>query len=283
MSEQKFFIMGLPNAGKTTYLAAFWYILNNSNSCNYKIHKYISDHSYIVDISNKWANGEELSRTGVSSEKLKMELSLKTKSEEIIKIVIPDLSGESFQQQLINREIQIEHVNLIKECNGVILFIHPEKIIEPQLISDIPSKIRVNDIDDTNQDYIQWDIKSMPTQVQLVELLQFIKAIRNEIEIPLVIVISAWDLVEKEKSVNTPAELIERKLPLLWQYLNSNSKFFRIKKCGLSAQGVNLSEKELFLKYDDPCDRVFIIDLEGKKSMDITLPFHWLISGKNEL
>ena len=123
MSIGKYFIMGLPEAGKTTYIAALWYILNNSNESSLRIDNYSGDLSYLTDIGKKWANIEKMPRTLKPSEKLSIELPLTNSRNEQIILTFPDLSGESFQEQYVNRVAKIEHAEFIKDCLGVFLFI----------------------------------------------------------------------------------------------------------------------------------------------------------------
>ena len=279
MKKEKYFIMGLPEAGKTTFLAALWYVLDNSNDSSLKIKNYLGDLTYITNIANEWADAKALSRTIKTTEKLKIELSLKSSSDEDITLAFPDLSGESFQDQYVEREVKVKHAKLTKDCSGVFLFIHPDKIIEPFLISELPATIRKCKTEDTSTEEKRWNIKEVPTQVQLVELLQFLTFIRNGQQVRLSIVVSAWDLIDKTQ---TPEQFIKERLPLLWQYLMSTSDFLSITYCGVSAQGGELSESEKLLENTNPSDRITVIDNEGNRFKDITLPISWILNNKNE-
>ena len=272
MNTEKYFIMGLPEAGKTTYLAALWYVLDNSTDSSLKIKKYSRDHTYLTNIANKWADVCKLSRTHESTEVLKIELSLKSSHDENITLAFPDLSGESFQKQYEYREVKVKHAKLIKDCSGVFLFIHPDKIKEPFLISNIPSSIRNGGTEDTSTEKKTWNPKEAPTQVQLVELLQFLTFLRNGQPVRLAIVVSAWDRIDKAQKDITPEYFIKKRLPLLWQYLMSNSEYLSITYYGVSAQGGDLSESEKLLEITNPCDRITIIDNEGNRFKDKKLP-----------
>ncbi len=279
MNTEKYFIMGLPEAGKTTYIAALWYVLDNSTDSSLKINKYSGDLTYITNLANKWAGAEELSRTHKSTEILKIELSLKSSHDEDIKLAIPDLSGESFQDQYEYREVKVKHAKLINDCSGVFLFIHPDKIKEPFLISEVPAPIRNCGTEVASTEKKTWNIKEVPTQVQLVELLQFLTFLRNNQPVRLAIVVSAWDRIDRAQ---TPEQFIKKRLPLLWQYLMSNLKFLSTTYYGVSAQGGDLSESEKLLEITNPCDRITVIDNEGNRFKDITLLISWILNNKNE-
>lgn len=282
---EKCFIMGLPDAGKTTFIAALWYVLNNMNDSSLEIKDYTGDLSYLVDISRKWADMEKIHRTKPEFEKQAIVLSLVSSQNENITLAFPDLSGESFQYQYEKREAEIKHVNLIRDCSSVILFIHPEMIKEPWLISEMPAHVRE---DEGGANEVKKESKPRnpkeddPTQVQLVELLQFITYMRGDKGVRLCIIISAWDLVEATKPDSKPEIFIKEKMPFLWQYVKSNIEAFNVTYYGMSAQGGKLEERDKLLEIDNPCDRIKIVDSDGNKSNDITLPISWVMSNNNE-
>ena len=280
MKNKQLSIMGLPSAGKTTFLAALWYFINNGKNVSLKNDKYINDQAYLADISNKWADVNALDRTQRSSEKLKLSLQLKTSTGSMVTIDFPDLSGESFQNQWGDREISKEHAEIQKQATGAILFIHPGKIIEDDLLSSLDQSLlsdQTGTVDNVN-DINKWDYKNAPTQVQLVELLQFLSYLRDLRPLHLVLIISAWDLIQN--SEKKPNEWIRERLPLLWQYVESNKELFNVTCYGISAQGGNLDAVDALLDIEDPCDRVLVVDQEGNHSNDITLPINWILNNE---
>ncbi|MDI1226345.1 MAG: hypothetical protein PSY14_01490 [bacterium] len=106
----------------------------------------------------------------------------------------------------------------------------------------------------------------------------------------LVIILSAWDLVEKNL---TPAQFLKRELPLLAQFLESQKICLELKVYGVSALGGDITEynKELeaaiklsknippieLISQDKLSNRVSITD--GVESgQDLTMPMKWLIT-----
>src|SRR6185295_3514907 len=81
-----------------------------------------------------------------------------------------------------------------------------------------------------------WNAEKSPTQVQLIELLQVIGS-RETFKAPfrLAFVVSAFDLAAG--SGLSPAELVERELPMLMQFLDANGHMFECNYYGISAQG----------------------------------------------
>lgn len=272
MNKYSYFIMGMPEAGKTTFLAALWYCLTNSNKNRLKFKKNNGDLNYLSNICEVWAQLETMPRTKQGFEELDITLVLEDNNGMEIELTFPDISGETFQAQYDNREMTSELAKYIKSTSDIILFINPMTVNETNWISEIPEQVR-SDQEDTNN--INSEVNTrIPLQVQLVELLQFVKHIRNQLPVKLEILVSAWDMIENSNETKNlkPEEYIREHLPLLWQYIASNVEFYNTVFFGISAQGGLVENKDKLLEIEDPCDRVFIIDNDGKRSGDITLP-----------
>jgi hypothetical protein len=201
------------------------------------------DRSYLNLICKAWMEYKAVLRTPSDSEKL-ASMTLKDKQSNQLKLIFPDLSGESFLLQWSKRQLTVGYDQLMKQANGGILFLSSEKVEQPVRIDTVVDLVaEVNGSADEAPPVPvpptaiePWDIEKAPTQVQLVELLQVI-ASREYFRAPfrLAIVLSAFDVV---KSLGlTPKQFISRQLPLLDQYLTSNSYLFDVTIYGISAQG----------------------------------------------
>ncbi|MBN1063621.1 TRAFAC clade GTPase domain-containing protein [Clostridium botulinum] len=272
MNKYSYFIIGMPEAGKTTFLAALWYCLTNSNKNRLRFKKSNTNLNYLSKICEDWAQVKTIPRTKQGFEELDITLVLEDDNRKEIELTFPDLSGETFQSQYNNREMTSELAKYIISSSEIILFINPMTVNETNLIAEIPRQIR-GDKENSNIQNNEVNTR-VPLQVELVELLQFIKYIRNKLPIKLEVLVSAWDVIEDD--VNTkelkPEEYIREHLPLLWQYIVANAEFYDGVFFGISAQGGFLKNRDKLLEIEDPCDRVFIIDNYGKRSGDITLP-----------
>lgn len=281
MSAKSCFIMGLPDAGKTTYLAALWYSLNLQDRTVLSLKEYTGDHKYLAKISETWLDAEKVSRTTIQSEQKILPLLLKDHYNQQFEISFPDLSGESFQKQYSIREIDKDLEKYILYSNGILLFINPNIIKEPWLISEFNYKNRHSDNISDEKIPTRNPISDDPTDVQLVELLQFIHFIKDCNHKKLGIIISAWDVITK---YDKPENFVKAQLPFLWQYLYCNSTIFDTFYYGVSAQGGPLETEADSAKlsdFDDPIDRILVIDNDGNKCNDITLPL-WETLKENE-
>jgi hypothetical protein len=268
--------MGLPEAGKTTFLAALWHVLNYGRNTRMKSDKFIGDQTYLANNSKKWANGTKLERTFRSVEQNNLQLQLKSDNDKQIVLSFPDLSGESFQSQWEEREINSQHSDMAQKANSAFLFIHPEKVREEHLISSLGliDSLGQSSTDSVNEGNI-WIHKDAPTQVQLVELLQFLTYIRSGNPLNLIVIISAWDLIknsERMKKTKIAENWVSERLPLLWQYLKANHEILNVAYYGISALGGEYSDMGSLLDIDDPCKRILVVDPEGNESNDITSP-----------
>jgi hypothetical protein len=128
----------------------------------------------------------------------------------------------------------------LQEATGGVLFVSPENIVKPHRIDTVNVALGEIGGDEGNQKAKlkdkPWDKEKSPTQVQLVDILQF-TAGRSYFQAPfrLAIVVSAWDRVKPAN--RQPSKWIEVELPLLKQYLESNSEQFDVSFYGISAQG----------------------------------------------
>ena len=272
INMKKCFVMGLPEAGKTTYIAALSYVLLNSSASVLRIKELVGDSTYFSEMSSKWSNVEKLPRTLPATERINNEFRLINNQGDELALIIPDLSGESFQEQYINRTIKTDHAELIKECMGILFFLNPDNIIEATLISKLSTTIRSGEEVKT-RNAKDHDL----TQVQLVDLLQFISYLRDGRPLRLCVIVSAWDVIEVRNKKPKPEEFIQKRVPLLWQFIKSNSHIFEENYFGVSAQGGKLEDAEKLLGNIDACDRIQVVDKDGNISKDITLPINWLM------
>ena len=268
------FILGLPAAGKTSYLAALAYSLQQRR-VETKLHwaKFSGNQQYLGNLAKIWLTAEPVLRTSIASQQNQISVYLEDLTGKIYDINFPDLSGEIFQKQYIDREIDASLVDHIINCDGFLLFINPAEIIEPELISELPLKTRLAPVEFELKE--RNAAKNDPTEVQLVSLLQDIDFLQKGKQKPLMIVISAWDMIKGIYSI--PERFIEERTPLLWQYLKANERIFSTSYFGVSAQGGALDTSEqseaLIEQYEEnPAERILVINSAGEESHDITLP-----------
>ena len=285
MSEKKTILMlGYPATGKTTFLAALWYVLNNNNEVpgSLRLMSLGSNREYLNAIMDKWLTYEDVGRTPPSSETtVSLDVSLADGVQ--IELLFPDVSGERFRQQFEDRMAAPEFFEKIGVSFGGLLFIHSDRIDTAMTISQRDTLAAIaeggsSDNDDNVPEEIHaWDPSRAPTQVKLVDLLQVLVSapgVRRPFR--LAVIVSAWDLIGCQ--FRKPSRFLISRLPLLHQYLESNPAAFKYSIYGVSALGgridLEASLQELQQK-NSPSERILVLD-DKAAHHDITSPLKWL-------
>ena len=288
MNNKKILIAGLHDTGKTTFIAALWYFVHLTSAKKklalYSLAK--GEHEYLNNISNDWLTFKRLSRTNNNPGGEAIIMNLKNlESEDLIELEIPDFSGETFKYQFENREWTAEYDNLLNNISGILLFVNAgDKNNRPQSIYDANEAAMAMGAEPLNSnegiELSPWRVENAPNQVKLVDILQFISHYKPEIlPVNIVLMISAWDLVEIADTENRlmPEEWIKLNLPLLHQFLKCNADIFKCRYVGISAQGCDYEKVEDINKVlnKDASERIII--KEGNKyDNDITKHIVWL-------
>jgi hypothetical protein len=245
-SSHRFLLIGLPSTGKTSFLAALWYMVNQSEiDCALSLDRLEGESGYLNQIRDAWLEYKPVPRNPLDSEKAVSMILKRRDSSASVDLTFPDLSGESFRLQWAQRQFTTSYDQRLREAKGAILFVHPESISKPHRIDTLNELVAAmagavateQDIEENTAVAPKpWNIEKAPTQVQLVELLQFISG-RDYLRPPfrLAIVISAWDLVSH--LWKNAGDWLSSELPLLRQFLDCNEGLFEVDFYGVSAQG----------------------------------------------
>ena len=261
--NKKLFIMGAPNAGKSTFLAALWHSINQKDvPTDLTLVRMTGDVNYLCGIEQKWMEVENLERTVIGQEQENLSILLTNGNMEL-ELGFPDLSGETFQNIYENREMSIELKEKIENSDAILYFVNVEDIYAPEFISDIALQYR----QDGDNIEVRSAGKDDPTQVQIIDLLQTILGIKKKVNLGLVF--SAWDLVDSTESSDVKLFLIKR-MNMLWQYLEANKNVYNTKLWGVSAIGGKIDESERLLEFDEPIKRIKIVNDEMGTSCDLT-------------
>lgn len=276
--------VGLPGSGKTTFLAALWHVLNDGSSAtSLKLTKLSGDRAYLNQITKEWRECSQVPRTNLQTEQVVV-LHLDSEGFGAFDLSIPDLAGEAFKQQLTDRRMSRRHEAFVQQASGVVLFLHPDVqkgtqlTVARRLEAELPGAHEEDATVASAGTDNAWSPELLPTQAQLVELLQFLLE-RAERKLRVAVVVSAWDLVD---SLGAPHEFVARELPLLQQFLEANDDLFEYSVFGVSAQGGDITvaaEKQTLLELDDALKRIKVRQ-EQQTGQDVTKPIAWLLGGK---
>ncbi len=276
--------IGLPGSGKTTFLAALWHVLNDRSSATaLKLTKLSGDRTYLNQIAKEWRECSQVPRTNLQTEQIVI-LHLDGNGFGSFDLSIPDLAGEAFKQQLTERRMTRHHDAFVQEATGLMLFLHPDVqkgrqlTLARRLESELPGACEEDEIAASAGVNNAWLPEFLPTQVKLVELLQFILE-RTQRKLQIAVVVSAWDLVDH---LGSPHEFVARELPLFQQFLEANEDIFIYSVFGVSAQGGDITvdaQKQTLLGLDDALKRIKVRQ-DQQTDNDITKPIAWLLGGR---
>lgn len=272
-------------------------LTDQSSATRLKLIKLSGDRSYLNQIAKEWRECVQVPRTNLQSEQV-VTLHLDGDGFGPFDLSIPDLAGEAFKLQVSDRRLSLRHDEFIKAASGVVLFVHPDvkkgrqltdarrleavlaaKGSEPAI--EAPTALASTAVPNpeapsvSSPAEIAWTVEMLPTQVQLVELLQFILE-RRQRKVRVAVVISAWDLAA---DLGAPTKFLSRQLPLLDQFLAANDDQLEHAVFGVSAQGGDITdekEKKGLLNLDDAVKRIKV-QVGDDSGHDITKPIAWLL------
>lgn len=291
----RYLVVGLAGTGKSTFIAALRHVTEAGDIPGaLRLATLGPDDTYANELRSKWMQCEELERTKPDSEVM-LELRLATETgEHFADLEFPDLSGESIEQQWSLRLCAQQYASLAQACNGVLLFIHPHKVVSATRIADanvaISALLPTDDASvhgagstgpqaTTGTPAPKHDPRETQAQIKMVELLQFILELRRSDQpVPLAVMVSAWDIAERgfiSGDPLTPAAWIQQRAPLLFQFLSSNGSSFRWRVFGVSAQGGDLKKDKQALLDKAPSERIRLV-ADTHTGNDVTLPIRWL-------
>jgi len=261
-------IIGKPHSSKTVFIVQFYSRLQKRKS-KLSLYKPVNDLSAISAAREALANGDEPEATN-TERSVTLILPIQF-GEEQVDLVCPDYGGEQINTILTSREVDKKWLEAIKESDNWIFFIRLNNISEQLDISKIT----------VTEDHTQGigEVAEIPftisDQSALIELLQiFLHSKEHDYhfknsKIKLTVVLTCWDELETEEK---PKQVLQKNLPLLLNFIESNWKAEKLKIIGLSAQGFPLDNDENKKKYQIEGSENFgyLIKEDGQKTNDIT-------------
>jgi GTPase SAR1 family protein len=237
-------MVGLRGSGKTTFLAALWHYLESAEiNDRMKLPQLQPDRDYLNSIRNSWLSLKPVGRTSLRLTGTVSMTVTDSQTDKQTTITLPDLSGELYGTQWSTRKAPRSYVEFAQNCAGLFLFLHAGDVKKTHTIK---AKVAAEPRESTEEDgssipaSLNWTPAQSSTQVQLVDILQLLLGLREtEATLRIAVIISAWDLV---KAPVAPIAWLDRRLPLLSQFLKSNQNWLPSDVFGVSSQGGDLNK-----------------------------------------
>lgn len=277
MKKSDVLLVGLPDSGKTTFLAALWFLLFNQEIPLALSLQGLPQHrDYLNKISGKWSRIIQIDHTPVEEFK---EISLQlSDGNELVELNVPDMSGETWGSIWATHTCTKKIKQWAQNSHGLMLFLHAGKIRQDLDIMTSNTLVAALGGDIKDQEFVSWLPEMASTQVVLVDILQKLSiAPLGHSGRRLVVNISAWDVASD--SGESPSDFFKHHFPLLHQFIHFSGNFSAVKVFGISAQGGDLKSAKDAKKLQAekiPSNRIKVVDCE-KVHHDLSETVKWLM------
>lgn len=274
MNNRSVFVAGLPNAGKTTFLAALWHLVEAQELSTMLAYDGISgiDVDHLRKIRNLWLEAKPIPRTRSSEEKM-VEINLKADNGDVLQLQMPDFAGESFRRFWEHRGASEVVVSAAQKAQGHLLLINIDRIAYPRSVHELRREL-VEEIEASP--LAPFDPRKVPTAPMLADVLIALESDPIDADPQRVAIgLTAWDTVAAEGL--SPAEVLEERLPLIAQMIKGRADEREYRIYGISAQGGSYSEqKDEVLAHEIASDRLLVRHGE-EETRDLTVMLAWLL------
>jgi hypothetical protein len=286
-------MIGMHDTGKSTFIGALYHVVESGQvEDSLQLVDLGENRGYLVETRDQWLGCRDFERTKLGEEQILTMRLRDSDTGQITELVLPDVSGETFRDQWEERRSTKVFDDLARQADAVLLFIHPNTVKEPVRINKNKEVAAVleedgeqtpppesQSTDEQNLARVDWHPKFASTQVQLIEVLQFLFREPNTYPLSRVAVIaSAWDLIKDD--YDSPTAWLSKRLPMLYQFLQANSDRVPFKVFGVSAQGGQLGkDNSELLSKSRQAERIEVVtDIDDEyDEHDITAPIKWLM------
>lgn len=318
-------LLGGPSSGKSTYLGALVDALQLEKIHHLRLGALPKDARGLQYLAEPLLEGRYPARTS-ANQRLRLVAPLRTHGdyfkESAFTLDIGDYDGEEVDRLFRDRiHGWTEEWTQRAQAQGLVLLVRPEMLSQlPRLqgppvddaarwnrltgieappaqrrgpVSAAPARpeqifthLAVGDMPAT-----PWAVPSdpvkVPTVLTLIELLQFIRRVRNLApgqrpqDFRIALLFSAWDSVDSAWKDAGPRAYLDHSLPLLADYLWSNFRTDDVFCFGLSSTGGDLLNPDHARHYlEDPSGFVTWTGPHGRsETRDLGLPLYWLLFG----
>lgn len=273
MNTTSCLIAGLPNSGKSTYIGALWYNLQNrSENMKFKASDNLPDNiQHLNELSKLWIKAQKLDRTNAGTfDSVVLNVELK-ETNYSLSINVPDFLGETFLSIIDKQESE----ELNEWCNKTdTLFYMVHEVDAGHFNDDVD--IKDADMDEQNDKISPLKSSDMPAATKNILILKYLFGKKKFKRV--VFALTWWDEITENgsKSIN-PEVWLKNNSPALFNFIKHSCNDCKI--IGISAQGFNyekLNKKEIIKKTKDG-KRAFV-EIDNDIEYDLSLPLYILTS-----
>jgi len=137
MTTPSIVVLGLPEAGKSSFIAALSHVLQFQEvETLLSLEKLADEDKYLHELRADWQSCKPFERT-TGGPVHPITLHLKDKDAFKGEFFFPDIAGEEFEEQWSGREWSSEFTDAISKATGLLLFINAKNLRKPLSIVDV--------------------------------------------------------------------------------------------------------------------------------------------------
>lgn len=272
-------IIGGPNAGKTHFGGQLYGRLN-ARTEHYRITSPPEDLTIFKEVLDNLNDGKSSGHTHVTQHQ---SLNLTIEDESGIESIFsfPDYGGEQVKTIVADRRINDTWQKQIDNSNAWMFFIRLDEVlpIEDVVNRGLPRK---DDLKKRSEDNEPIPLSVMAFFTELLQIFLYSKKLSTKTKIAapkLTVVVSCWDLLSVEEQQMTPRDVLLKRLPGLYNFINGTWQTESYQVIGLSSIEKSLSDTAPDMEFvkKGPENFGYIITHDGKKERDLTLAISTLI------
>lgn len=288
MNSHSVVMLGGPDAGKTNYLVRLWRALKSRKATLIAPRSPV-DIKYVEGGIEFLLRGEFVPHTDLntvpSDQQLEIPVARSSSSDSSeVTLSVPDVSGELWKGAIDRGDVPRAWMDALETSSGALLFVRvgSEANVAPLDWVNASALIEFG-LDPANK--ADGEIPEIPTQVGLCEMLRFLNETltRDKVRAPKVaVLITAWDLLDKETRSKGPDAYLSTEYPLFAGRLKDCASL-DVRCFGVSVVGGDFVDDEFKEEFfeaniDEAGYTVFTGDDGAVRSeTDLTLPVAWVV------
>ena len=210
MDGIKILIAGLPNAGKTTYIAALNGAIQTGGNFSLSYAGKTSELQYVNKVTRQWLEGKVVDHS-TDDEPKYINWPLKNKNDDVINITIPDMKGEMYQD-IINNDF---NEGLAEFCIGASrIFFFINDIVKPVLKEQAQNIVSTDGDANENQQEssVLLSIEKVNDVVKSILVLKYLRNLIGDVKLALQRQVAS---IERQSTFHFQELLFYKKLELI--------------------------------------------------------------------
>ncbi len=282
MEENTILIIGGPNTGKTHFGGQLYGRLNAKTE-HLKMISQPKDLTIFKEVWDQLNQGKSAEHTSVGIHET-LEIHIEDRNGNKSSFTFPDYGGEQIKSIIKDRRINKIWKEQIEKSNSWLLFIRLDEIVPVEDVANrgIPDQ-KTLELRGTEESPMS--LSDIAFYTELLQIFLFTKqtSTKQPVSTPqLSVVISCWDLLSKAEQKKLPKDILSKKLPGFYNFIESTwaAKAFQV--IGLSSTEKSLSNQTPDMEFmkKGPENAGFIISDSGEKNTDLTLTIASFIGNK---